>query len=195
MQAFWREGYQSSSVKALSERLGMTRSSFYNAFESQEELFLEALDRYLARSPDGALAHQPPPGRIRWLITETFRTVCQALSTDREGKGCLAVNSVTALCNVDGKLGPIMAGHMMVRIERLERLLDAAVANEELPPETDTKACALALKVLLVGLNAMAKVVPDRTALWPAARLALQGLGILCEGDTKCATATVEQVG
>src|SRR3546814_19449373 len=56
MLAFWREGFKETSVKALSERLGITRSSFYNAFGSQEAMFLEALDRYLERSPDRAMA-------------------------------------------------------------------------------------------------------------------------------------------
>lgn len=52
--AFWRDGYQANSVKALSERLGITRSSFYNAFESREAMFMEAFERYLERSPDRA---------------------------------------------------------------------------------------------------------------------------------------------
>ncbi|KPH83146.1 TetR/AcrR family transcriptional regulator, partial [Bosea vaviloviae] len=54
LMAFWRDGYQANSVKALSERLGITRSSFYNAFESREAMFMEALERYLERSPDRA---------------------------------------------------------------------------------------------------------------------------------------------
>lgn len=187
MRAFWRDGYQSNSVKALSERLGITRSSFYNAFDSQEALFLEALDRYLELSPDQALAQPPQAGGVCWLITETFRTVCQTLDADCDARGCLAVNSVAVLCNVDASLGPKVAARMMARLERLERLLKLAVAGGELPPETDTAACALALKTLLVGLNTMAKVVPDRTALWPSARLVLAGLGILRENSPKSA--------
>lgn len=181
MQAFWRDGYQACSVKALSERLGITRSSFYNAFDSQEALFLEAVERYLARSPDRALAAMPEAGAICALITETFRDVCRTLSEDPDAKGCLLVNSVGALCHVDAELGPRMAEFILTRVERIETLLKAAVARGELPSDTDTAASALALKTFLVGLNTMAKVLPDREALWPAASAMLAAQGILRE--------------
>ncbi|HHL20983.1 MAG TPA: TetR/AcrR family transcriptional regulator, partial [Aliiroseovarius sp.] len=52
MQEVWRNGFERASVKALSERLGITRSSFYNAFDSREALFEKVLARYFAQSPD-----------------------------------------------------------------------------------------------------------------------------------------------
>lgn len=183
LMAFWREGYHANSVKALSERLGITRSSFYNAFESQEAVFLEALERYLEHSPDRALAHAPQKGSVCVLITQTFKGVCQSLAHDADAKGCLAVNSVGALCNVDAVLGPKVAAYMTARLERIEALLRLAVAKGEISGDVDISATALSLKTFLVGLNVMAKIVPDRAALWPAARAALSALGILREGE------------
>lgn len=185
LMAFWREGYQANSVKALSERLGITRSSFYNAFESREAMFMEALERYLERSPDRALAAVPPEGSICALITATFRSICQNLAQDADAKGCMAVNSVGALCKVDTDLGPKVAAHMVARLERIETLLRAAVARGELARDTDIAATALALKTFLVGLNVMAKVVPDRATLWPAARAMLGSFGIVREPATQ----------
>lgn len=179
LTAFWREGYQANSVKALSERLGITRSSFYNAFKDQEAMFMEAFERYLARSPDQAFAHVPPEGEICALITATFRTICHNLAQDPDAKGCLAVNSVGALCNIDAELGPKVAERMIARLDRIETLLEAAVARGELPGDTDIAATALSLKTFLVGLNVMAKVLPDRSTLWPTARMTLSALGIL----------------
>jgi len=178
MLAFWRDGFKETSVKALSERLGITRSSFYNAFVSQEAMFLEALDRYLSRSPDHAMADSAPEGSVCTLISETFRQICATLAADPDAKGCLAVNSVGALCNVDEALGPKVAAVMIERLQRIENLLKLAIVRGELPADTDVKATALALKTLLVGLNTMAKVLPDRSELWPAARAALFALGV-----------------
>ena len=48
MQEMWRNGYEANTVKALSERLGITRSSYYNAFGSREALFKLALEKYFA---------------------------------------------------------------------------------------------------------------------------------------------------
>lgn len=192
---FWHDGYQASSVKALSERLGIARSSFYNTFDSQEALFLEALDRYLDRAPDRALAHIPDQGSIRALITETFRTVCLALDADRDARGCLLVNSVSALCPAGDGLGATIAAHVIARVERIEALLRAAVDRGELPPELDVATTALALKTFLVGLNLMAKVVPDKGALWPAARATLAAHGLLREPDPTgpCAVKRVDE--
>jgi len=178
MAAFWRDGFRETSVKALAEQLGITRSSFYNAFGSHEAMFLEALDRYLERSPDSAFAEQAPEGSVCALISETFRTICANLETDPDAKGCLAVNSVSALCHVDESLGPKVAAAMLNRLQRIENLLGLAVRRGELPNDTDIKATALAVKALLVGLNSMAKVLTDRGALWPAARASLNALGI-----------------
>ena len=184
MLAFWRDGFKETSVKALSERLGITRSSFYNAFGSHEAVFLETLERYLQRSPDRAFAEVPQRGSIRALITATFKAICQTLAADPEAKGCLAVNSVSALCNVEPELGPKVAAHMNVRRERIETLLKVAVTRGELPGDFDVTSTALALKALVVGLNSMSKVLPNRSALWPAARVTLASFGLLCE-DTE----------
>lgn len=181
LMAFWREGYEANSVKALSERLGITRSSFYNAFESREAMFLAVLERYLERSPDRALAAVPPEGSICALISATFKAICESLALDPDAKGCLAVNSVGALCNVDAELGPKVAAHMVERLGRIEALLGAAVTRGELARDTDIATVALSLKSFLFGLNVMAKVVPDRCALWPAARAVLASFGILRE--------------
>ena len=43
MNQIWQTGYRNNSVKSLAEVLGITRSSFYNAFGSQEQLFKEVL--------------------------------------------------------------------------------------------------------------------------------------------------------
>lgn len=52
MNEMWERGYDACSVKAISEKLGITRSSFYNTFGSREKLFFEVIDVYLKESPD-----------------------------------------------------------------------------------------------------------------------------------------------
>lgn len=177
MTEFWSKGYEAASAKALSERLGITRSSFYNAFGSREALFKEALHLYFARSPDSALAHSDTHPSVRALLKAFFRDVCRVRASDPEARGCLAINSVAELVGSDEILGPFLEECFEASIERFEALVRLAVARGELSARTDCRAKALALQNLLCGLNLMSKVVRDETELWTVARQTLEGLG------------------
>ena len=178
MNAFWRKGYEACSVKALSEELGITRSSFYNAFGSREALFDLALQAYAARSPDKALAETSATPPIRPLLTRTFRQICAARARDPERRGCLIVNTVAELGGAGHPVGKQVTGLLLCSIEMIEGLLKRAVAAGELAETTDTATIALALQNLMIGLNLLCKSVPEEERLWAAARATLEGLGV-----------------
>lgn len=179
MQEIWRSGYEASSVKAISQKLGISRSSYYNAFGSREDLFRKALAVYFAASPDRALREEPAGRSVRGLITSTFRNACAARAADPEGRGCLAVNS---LCELAGgshrELGEMLIGAILASASRFETLLDIAVVQGEIDVDTDLRGKALALQSLLMGINTLSKAVRDENELWLAARTALQSLDL-----------------
>jgi len=172
-------GYGACSVKALSEKLGITRSSFYNAFGSREALFKEALVRYFDQSPDKAFVTAKEGVRVKSLLTRTFREACRVRAADAKGRGCMAINSAAELCNVHEELGGLMADAILNSLGCLEKLLQWGVKQGELNKDTDTHALALALQNLLIGLNVMCKVVREEDELWKAAETTLNGLGLL----------------
>ncbi|PKP77393.1 MAG: hypothetical protein CVT81_09635 [Alphaproteobacteria bacterium HGW-Alphaproteobacteria-3] len=179
MQEIWRSGYEASSVKAMSEKLGIARSSYYNAFGTREDLFRKALAVYVEASPDRKLRENPAGRSVRRLITSTFRNACAARAADPEGRGCLAVNS---LCELAGgsrrELGEMLIGAVLASAARFETLLDMAVVQGEIDAEADLHGKALALQALLMGINTLSKAVRDEKELWLAARTALQSLDL-----------------
>jgi len=181
MNEIWREGYEANSVKALSEKLGITRSSFYNAFGSRQALFCEALALYSSQTPDRALREATPDMSIKKLLTGTLRTICKSRSKDPEARGCLAVNGVAELCNINNELGPMLEQAILGSAERIEELLQWGVANGEIKVEVDTHALALSLQNLIVGLNVMSKIVRKEADLWKVAKTTLEGLDLLAE--------------
>ncbi len=178
MNEIWRGGFEACSVKAISEKLGITRSSFYNAFGSREALFLEALELYFAQSPDKALAMVDDNASILKVLTQVFKEVCRARASDPEARGCMAVNCVAELVGTDETLGPVLEKAILGSLDRLERLLGQAVVNGEIEDKGDIREKALALQNLLIGLNVMAKVVRSENDLWAAAMQTLKGLGL-----------------
>ena len=178
MNEIWQNGYEASSVKSLSEKLGITRSSFYNAFGSREELFKEAMEVYFMRSPDLALAEATPGVPIKKLFTNTIRMACKARASDKLGRGCMVINSVSELCNTDDHLGPVLQNAVLGNLARFETLLQWGVAQGEIDAKIDLHALALALQNLLMGLNIMCKVVHHEDELWKAAKTTLVSLDL-----------------
>lgn len=181
MNEIWREGYEANSVKALSEKLGITRSSFYNAFDSRQALFGEVLALYASQTPDRALAEATPDMSIKKLLSDTLRMVCKNSSDDPQARGCLAVNCAAELCNTNDQLGPLLEGALLGSAARIETLLDWAVASGEIKADVNTHALALSVQNLIVGLTVMSKIVRKESDLWLVARTTLQGLDLLAE--------------
>lgn len=177
MLEIWEKGYEACSVKSLSETLGMTRSSFYNAFGSREELFLEVLNVYFEQSPDRRLELIDSNSQVLRAICEVFKEVCQVRTADIEHKGCLAVNSVIELVGTDDNIGPVISNAVQRSLGRFENLLRLAVKNGELD-RADISRRAMALQNLLIGINVLCKVIHDNDSLWQSTKATLLGLGI-----------------
>jgi len=181
MQAFWSDGYESNSVKALSEMLGISRSSFYNAFGTREVLFKQIIERYFAQTPDRPLVDATKETLLRPLLSRVFLDVCRIRSGDSQARGCLAVNSATELCSHHETLGPFMAQCLLASLDRLETLITWAVERGELPFDTDISGKALAVKNLLLGINVLSKVVTSEDDLWITAKTTLIALDLFDE--------------
>jgi TetR/AcrR family transcriptional repressor of nem operon len=181
MNELWKNGLEACSAKALAERLGISRSSFYNAFGSREALFKEALDLYFSRAPDRMLADIGADAEVLPVITGLFREVCHQRATDSDAKGCLAVNCVAELVGVDEALGPLLEDAVRRSLERFENLLRCAARKGEITDTGDLREKALALQNLLIGISLMSKVVRSEEDLWSTARQTLRGLGLYRE--------------
>ncbi|SFT99802.1 transcriptional regulator, TetR family [Pseudovibrio denitrificans] len=177
MNEIWRNGYDASSVKALSEKLGITRSSFYNSFGTREDLFKEVMGLYSTETPDRTLNNIKEDGEVLREICLMFKAVCEVRARDPEHRGCLAINSLSELTGRHDELSSVVSDMVQFSLDRFERLLLQAEKRGELVLE-DRAATALALQNLLIGTNMTSKVIHDSQPLWQAVRLTLEGLGV-----------------
>lgn len=177
MHAIWTNGFERSSVKALSDLLGITRSSFYNSFGSRDALFLESIPAYQAQNPYGPLYRQPS-APVLPLVESVFREICRARAADPEGRGCMIVNTICELAPGSDGLGEALVELVLGSVQRLEQLMEMARADGELVASSDPHALALALQNLMLGLNVLSKVIRDEAELWLTARTTLAALGI-----------------
>ncbi len=130
------------------------------------------------------LRSRHPPIDVKLLFTLVFKEACAARASDENGRGCLAINSVTELCNRNEKLNAFLEEMILGNINRIETIIKWGVESKELPRDLDTHGLALSLKALLVGLNVMCKAVREESELWLAAKTTLTALNMYEELPT-----------
>ena len=81
VEEFNARGYEATSMGALAERLGLSKSAIYHHIASKEEILVEATGKALEELRavvDGALeASDDPVEQLRLLIAGTTRVLCE----------------------------------------------------------------------------------------------------------------------
>jgi TetR/AcrR family transcriptional repressor of nem operon len=176
MRQIWRDGYEATSVKHLAEQLGITRSSFYNAFGTREDLFREAIVAYQALLPRFPKARGADE-RVLPRLTAFFRAHC-AFHAENGWRGCLIANCVVELCSPKGELDKELTRCVERSVDWFQGLVDAAKRTGEITQSRDSHEIALALQSLMMGLSALAKATRDEQAIWKMTKATLTGLGL-----------------
>ena len=102
MEEIWEHGYKACSVKSMSEKTGITRSSFYKAFGSKEKLFAEVLDIYRQSNPGKNFFGINQSRSVLNSITENMFEICRYQEHDMACRGCPAASSIQ---NIVKKMG------------------------------------------------------------------------------------------
>jgi AcrR family transcriptional regulator len=137
MFLFWRKGFAATSMNDLCEAMGVRSPSLYAAFGSKEELYLEAVARYVDIQGqlvwDGLEEATTARAGVENLLLAATKNLPKSRTTPA---GCMAVLAAVgdewpaAIARVAKETRHEMQGRLRARLE-------AAVANGELPVATD----------------------------------------------------------
>lgn len=172
LACFWSRGYESTSMRDLIDRTGLTGASLYNAFGDKRSLFEKTLAHYI----DGSIADRirrceamPPRKAIAGFLDEIVR---RSLA-DPERKGCLLVNSAVDLAAHDAAFGRVIAA-VLVRIETFfRRAVERGQAEATITRAVPAADLARHLLATLMGIRVLARARPERALLEGIARSAL----------------------
>jgi TetR/AcrR family transcriptional repressor of nem operon len=157
MRLFWRNGYESTSVRMLEKEMGINQFSIYASFKNKEGVFLESIKFYnsqiktitdtLEKSNNGVVG-----------IKEYF---LDFLEFSREGaifKGCLVTNTVNEIKEDSNPM-------IMAALKRFSsRIRELFVRNLQQDDEKDVKEIeeqADYLMNALLGLSISSKVFKE----------------------------------
>lgn len=165
VRAFWLNGYEATSLGALIDTMGISKSSFYDTFGSKHALFLTSLDRYAATTVAAAVAvlESDKPGRD--AIARVFRDAAARFADNDEPPGCF-------LSNAAAEMAPrcpetrVKVHDLFLRMEAaFKEAVQRGQKDGSISPTHDARALARFLTASLNGLQVIGKAGPDDGSL------------------------------
>jgi AcrR family transcriptional regulator len=160
-RAFWRDGYQATSVADLTATTGVNPPSLYAAFGDKHALFTEAVTRYqqtYGAFTTRALEEEPT---ARQAVERVLTEAAIEYTTPDRPKGCLVLSA------------PELNGLREQAIRAFEGKIRHDVATGALPAGTDAHRLALFVAATVRGMSSLARDGATRAELHDVARTAL----------------------
>ena len=172
MFAFWRHGYETTSIADLTAAMGVTAPSLYTAFGDKKRLFLEAVQRY-AGDPE-VMAQTINAAKTAYDAARDMLTSSAVAFTGEKTPGGCLIASATASGSADSadvqravaQIRIAIAGQLQQRIER-------DISEGVLPRDTDAAALAQLIIAVIQGLSVLARDGTPRPQLLAIANAAL----------------------
>lgn len=173
MLAFWRRGYEGTSMADLVQALGIASARIYAAFGSKQDLFREAVQRYEAGDggfADRAMAQEP---RVRDALARVLRDAVATYTDDAHPLGCMVVTAATNCAEENEAVAAWLAEHRRQRTQSLIDRLQRALDEGELRAGTDVQALGDFYATQLHGISVQARDDVPRQRLLAAVETAL----------------------
>jgi len=173
---FWRNGYAGTSMDQIANATGLHKPSLYGAFGDKKQLYLAALNNYLAEvSADFAEAIALPtiPEVLQSL---TDFAIDMFLRTEGEGMGCFMMNTALAEVHDDPEISRVVR-EAMDRLDRaIMRRFEKAADAGELSADANPRALAMIVIANHYDISARARAGYSREDL---RALADQAIGLV----------------
>lgn len=176
MEVFWCRGYEATSLRDLLLAMGISKSSFYQAFGSKHAVFERCLlafrERQVTRM-SAALA-QSPSGRE--FLRDMLQSVARGAASTEAPKGCLIMNTATEFSGRDAVVAGLVGEGARQFAEVFRRAIERAQSAGEINAEKDPEVLARYVVTTISGLKTMAKAGLPAAAIKEVAEVALSAL-------------------
>lgn len=171
--AFWRHGYEATSVAELTAAMGIRPPSLYAAFGDKRRLFEEAVRRYqetYGAFTTRALAEEPTGRRaVERVLREA---AAEYAHTDRP-RGCLVITAAVNCGPESAEVEELLRGFREEAKAAIKRRIDEDVTAGRLPPGTDTTGLATFYASVIQGMSTQSRDGAPHEDLLAIATLAM----------------------
>ncbi|MBX9735614.1 MAG: TetR/AcrR family transcriptional regulator [Phycisphaerales bacterium] len=153
---FWEAGYAATSMDSLLESMGIQKGSFYATFGSKHQVYVEALEHYIAerfKQFDSSLSAGSP----RKALLDHCEAVLSESLRRRSNRGCFLVNAALELSPQDPEVRRVIERaldrHRMFYVTALRM----ARERGEVAPDLDPEQTASSMLGMVLGIRVMAR--------------------------------------
>jgi TetR/AcrR family transcriptional regulator, transcriptional repressor for nem operon len=176
MRLFWAQGYEATSLQALLARMGIARSSFYQAFGSKRELFISALDRYRAGLVADLRAGLAASDSGMAFLRATLASVADDARGKGGRRGCLVFNSAAEFGQADRKVAACIAASIEAFASVFADAIRQAQREGDIDPTRDPELLGRHVVCSMSGLRTFAKAGAKPREILALAEVALAAL-------------------
>jgi AcrR family transcriptional regulator len=174
MRLFWDRGYEGTSFDDLITAMGISPSSFYNAFGSKARLYQEATDAYLEASGAWFLGILREKADTRTTFERLMTAAATEFTRADLPAGCMILVSGTQCAPGQTRLRDLMARQRALSEAAMAERLRRGAANGDLPADTDVEGLAAFYSSLARGMAVQARDGASRETLQEIARIGMQ---------------------
>ncbi|MFF4716154.1 TetR/AcrR family transcriptional regulator [Streptomyces eurythermus] len=169
--AFWRHGYEATSVSDLTRVMGIGAPSLYAAFGDKQSLFDEVVRVYTGtHGAFGARALEEEP-TAREGIARMLREAAAEYTDRSHPQGCMIIHAATNCTNPE--VEALLRDRRNANIAAIESRIRADIAAGLLPAGTDAAALARHTGAVIQGMSQQARDGARREELEALAEIAM----------------------
>lgn len=178
MHAFWRRGFEATSVVELEAATGLNKSSLYNTFASKEALFQRCLERYGACHGQ-ALLDQLAAADLFEALEGFFNALLSRFDDPSVPNGCMSTIAAMEPVAAEGAVAASVSSAVETVRRAFAKRLNEAKASGALRADAPTEDLAALLTATARGLAVLDRVPDARGTARQAVRGALAAVRAL----------------
>ncbi|MBG6233812.1 TetR/AcrR family transcriptional repressor of nem operon [Pedobacter sp. CAN_A7] len=135
MDVFWRKGYNGTTMRDLTEAMGINSSSLYNTIGDKHELFVRSLKHYTESRMQAALKQLDPIKSPIKAIDKFIQSSVYVITN--EPNSCLAIKTTFEVATNDEQVQKIIKADNDFTYNLLNGLVEKAIQKGEITVSQD----------------------------------------------------------
>ena len=135
MDVFWRKGYNGTTMRDLTEAMGINSSSLYNTIGDKHELFIRSIKHYTESRMKAAIKQLEPIKSPIKAIEKFIQSSVYVITN--EPNSCLAIKTTFEVATTDEQVQKIIKADNDFTYNLLTTLVERAIEKGEIKVSQD----------------------------------------------------------